>query len=254
MKKILCDIAIEAGKIALEGYNGNFNTFYKGEVDPVTEYDKKVQEYIVKRLRTEFDNINIFAEEDDLQEDTDKMTAFIDPIDGTVNYAHRLPMFCSSIGIYNGKESIAGVVYIPVLDELFFAERGKGAFLNDKKIEVSNQENLKRSVFATGFPYDKHISKRNNIDNFSRMLKKIQGIRRMGAAAIDMCYVACGRLDGFWELKLKPWDYAAAAIIAKEAGAVVDSFNSREWDLFDDSIILGGEKTVKNMKEVLLYD
>jgi len=250
--EMLCDIAKEAGKLALKGYYGDFETFYKGDVDPVTEYDKKVQKLIVSRLKENIEGIKIFAEEDDLQENTDKLTAFIDPIDGTVNYSHRLPFFCVSIGVYNGKEPVAGVVYIPVLEELFYAQKYEGAFLNGRKIDVSDKNDLKRCAIATGFPYDKHISEKNNINNFSKMVKKVQGIRRMGAAAIDMCYVAAGRLDGFWELKLKPWDYAAAVMIALEAGAKVRSFESEDWDVFKDSIILAGPNIINKMTEVLL--
>ncbi|MCK9225350.1 MAG: inositol monophosphatase [Candidatus Muirbacterium halophilum] len=228
----------QAGKMALEGFKGEFTTEYKDDVDPVTEWDKKVEKFLIDNIKQKYPEMGIFSEEDENRDLDKKFVAFIDPIDGTVNFSHKLPFFCVSLGIYRNGVAQMGFVYIPVLDEMFSAFRGKGAKLNGKKIQVSKTDKLNRSIIATGFPYDKHKSKENNVDNFSKMIVNVQGIRRMGCAAIDCCFVACGRLDGFWEIKLNPWDTAAGVLIAKEGGAEVTGFNGEDWDLLSGNIVL----------------
>lgn len=251
MFKIFKDIVYRAGKIALEGFKGDFKTYFKGDVDPVTEWDKKVEHFIISEIKENYPEFGIFSEEDENREINKEYTVFIDPIDGTVNFSHKIPFFCVSLGVYKNGVAQFGFVYIPVLDEMFSAFRGKGAWLNDIKINVSNNEDLKRCVLATGFPYDKHKSKKNNVDNFDNMIVNVQGIRRMGSAAIDCCYVACGRLDGFWELKLNPWDTAAGVLIATESGAKVSCIEEEDWDLVSENIVLTNGKIHESIIEIL---
>lgn len=171
----------------------------------------------------------------------------VDPLDGTNNYSQGLPVFCVSIGLQYRGETLLGVVYAPYLDELYTAIRGKGAFMNHVLIHVSDKTELDRSVLATGFPYDKGIHPVNNIDNLSRILPHLRGIRRMGSAAYDLCGVAAGFLDGYWELGLKLWDVCAGVLIVEEAGGHVEPFR-------DDrgiAILSGNPKIVEKMKEYI---
>jgi myo-inositol-1(or 4)-monophosphatase len=149
----------------------------------------------------------------------------IDPLDGTMNYAHGYPRFCVSVGIQREGKGEIGVVYDPLLDELFQAQRGKGATRNGKPLRVSKVDSLGRALLATGFAYDVHQSFDDNIDHFARFVKRARGLRRDGSAALDLCYVAAGRFDGFWELKLKPWDVAAGGLIVEEAGGRLSDFS-----------------------------
>lgn len=241
----------EAGKIALEGFRGDFTTEFKGDVDPVTEWDRKVEEFLISRIKERYPDMGIFSEEDENRDLDRKFVVFIDPIDGTVNFSHKLPFFCVSLGVYRNGVAQMGFVYIPVLDEMFSAFRGKGARLNGKKIKVSDTVELNRSILATGFPYDKHKSENNNVENFSRFIVRVQGIRRMGCAAIDCCFVGCGRFDGYWETKLKPWDTAAGVLIALEAGARVSGYNGEDWDLLSGEIVLSNGKIHEKMLSVI---
>jgi myo-inositol-1(or 4)-monophosphatase len=162
----------------------------------------------------------------------------IDPLDGTTNYAHGYPVFCISIAVEEKGTIILGVIYDPMRDEMFSAERGKGAFLNGDRISVSKINELSRSLLATGFPYDIRQSKENNLNYFSSMATKAQAIRRAGAAALDIAYVASGRFDGFWELKLMPWDMAAGVLLAAEAGGRITKISGEKWDIESQSILV----------------
>jgi myo-inositol-1(or 4)-monophosphatase len=152
----------------------------------------------------------------------------IDPLDGTTNYAHGYPRFCVSIGIEHRGVATLGVVYDPLLDELFSAVRGRGAMLNDRPLQVSEEARLDHAMFATGFAYDVHRSVEDNLDHFSAFAKTVQAIRRDGSAALNLCYVAAGRFDGFWELKLQPWDVAAGLLIVEEAGGRTSDFSGQQ--------------------------
>ncbi len=222
------DISREAGAILLRGFRSNKTVIsYKSKTDLVTDADRASEKHLVERISARFPDHAIVAEEGSRKEADGEYIWYVDPLDGTNNYAHGLPFFCVSIGVLSIKlkRVVAGVVYNPFLGELFTAVRGGGAFLNDEPIRVSGLDDIGVSLVATGFPYDKALSENNNLKEFSRIILRIQGIRRMGAAAIDLCYVACGRIDGYWEGKLKPWDMAAGSLIVEEAGGRVTTYN-----------------------------
>jgi len=228
MKPTLADIetlARNAGAILREGYDKEHDIKYKSEIDLVTEIDHASEKYLLGEINTRFPGGHIFAEESGETKGENEDIWYIDPLDGTVNYAHRVPIFCVSIAFASHETLELGAVYDPLLNEMFSAERRKGAFLNGKQIHVSKTTELKKSLLVTGFPYDTWNTPRNNFDYFIKLAKMTQGVRRLGSAALDGCYVAAGRFDGFWELSLKSWDVAAAALSAQEAGAKVSSID-----------------------------
>jgi myo-inositol-1(or 4)-monophosphatase len=176
----------------------------------------------------------------------------VDPIDGTINYTHALPIFCVSIALEINKEVVLGVVQLPMTGEKFFAEKGKGAYLNDKKIIVSDTEYLRDSLLVTGFPYGAKDNMDHCIDHFVNFVKLGLPIRRLGSAAADICYLACGRFDGFWEVNLNAWDVAASYLILLEAGGIVTDFNGGEYSIYDKQILASNGKNIhKEMIEVL---
>ena len=194
-----------AGALLLAGLNEGERTIeFKGDNDIVTEMDRRAEEIVSEALSSAFPGIAILAEEEGASGPASEMKWIIDPLDGTNSYAHRVPHFCVSIGLEVSGEPAVGVVYNPCLDECFTAVRGDGACLNGRPIRVSGTEELKRSLVATGFPYDRATSPENNVNYMAAFIPKIQGIRRMGSAALDLCYTAAGRFDGYWELKLQP--------------------------------------------------
>lgn len=192
------------------------------EIDLVTEVDKLSEELLVEKIKFAFPGDAILAEENGCY--GDKAADYrwvIDPLDGTINYAQGFPLFCISIALQHCQQTIVGVVYAPVLREMFWATLGEGAYLNGKRLQVSEKTKLSQGVLATGFPYDRAIHPDNNVNFFSKIVTKVRGIRRTGSAAYDLCNVAAGRFDGYWELKLNLWDIAAAQLIVKEAGGIV---------------------------------
>jgi len=215
------NLAHQAGAILRSGYNQEHQVAYKGVIDLVTEVDRASEDLLLAQINEHWPGSHIMAEESGVIKGDDNHTWYIDPVDGTVNYAHHIPIFCVSIGYAQAGIMKLGVVYDPMRDELFSAERGRGAWLNGKAIHVSNVTELQRSLLVTGFPYDAWNTAYDNFGNFVRFGKQTQGVRRFGSAALDACYVAAGRFDGFWELSLKPWDIAAGGLVAEEAGAVV---------------------------------
>ena len=228
MKPTLTDIeflARSAGAILREGYNKEHQIDYKSEIDLVTEIDHASESFLINEIQTRFPGGHIIAEESGETKGQNEDVWYIDPLDGTVNYAHQVPIFCVSIAFASHGILELGAVYDPLRDEMFSAERGKGARLNGKLLQASKAAELKKSLLVTGFPYDTWNTPRNNFDYFIKLAKMTQGVRRLGSAALDGCYVAAGRFDGFWELSLKPWDVAAAALIAEEAGARVSSID-----------------------------
>lgn len=216
-------IAREAGAIQRARYETALEIGTKSRpIDLVTEIDRACEEHIVATLRRERPGDDILAEEGGAHEDAGAAWRWvIDPLDGTVNFAHGYPCFCVSIGVeYRGVRTV-GVVYEPLRDELFEAVRGGGARRNGKPIAVSKEARFGRALIATGFAYDVHDAERDNLAQFSRVTKQAGGVRRDGSAAIDLCYVACGRFEAYWELKLHPWDVAAGILIVEEAGGRV---------------------------------
>lgn len=225
------DLAFTAGKIVREHFHSGFSIAYKGEIDLITDADKASEEFLVKAITQLYPQHAILTEEGGrLGNAASDYLWVIDPLDGTTNFAHRLPYFAVSIALLEKSEPIIGVVYNPISDELFAAEAGTGAWMNDHPIQVSQAANLKSSLLCTGFPYDMHL-KQNNVVNYARLIMQTQGVLRMGSAALDLCYVASGRLDGFWEFHLHPWDMAAGALIVKEAGGTVTGITNPRFDL-----------------------
>jgi myo-inositol-1(or 4)-monophosphatase len=215
------NLAREAGAILRAGYDTEHQVDYKGVIDLVTEVDHQSEAYLLGEVQRDFPEHHIFSEESGVIEGNEEDVWYIDPLDGTVNYAHHVPVFSVSIAYASHGILKLGAVYDPLRDELFSAERGRGAHLNGKRLQVSAVTQLRRSLLVTGFPYDTWDTPRDNFSNFVRFAKLTQGVRRLGSAALDLSYVGAGRFDGFWELSLKPWDVAAGGLICEEAGARV---------------------------------
>jgi myo-inositol-1(or 4)-monophosphatase len=220
------DLARGAGQVLRAGFNirpgfgEKRRVTYKGDINPVTEVDARADDYIIGEIRKRFPDHQIVSEESGTLEG-ELYSWIIDPLDGTVNFAHGLPGFCVSIGyVVNGEPEI-GVVYDPVMDECFSAVKGQGAWLNGEPIRASKLEQLDRALLVTDFSYDIRTHPVNNFDLFQIFTLKAQSVRWLGVAALDLCYAAAGRIDGYWVLDLEPWDVAAGLIIAREAGLVV---------------------------------
>jgi myo-inositol-1(or 4)-monophosphatase len=214
-------LAREAGAILRAGYNNEHQVRYKGVIDLVTEVDHQSEAFLLGEVQGNYPRHHIFAEESGIIQGNDEDIWFIDPLDGTVNYAHHIPIFCVSIAYASQGSLKLGAIYDPMRDEMFTAERGKGACLNGRPVHVSAVTELQKSLLVTGFPYDAWDTDQDNFANFVHFAKLTQGVRRLGSAALDLCYVAAGRFDGFWEMSLKPWDVAAGGLICEEAGAHV---------------------------------
>lgn len=215
------NLARQAGAILRTGYDTEHQVDYKGVIDLVTEVDHQSEAFLLGEVRRDFPDHHIFSEESGIIHGSDEHVWYIDPIDGTVNYAHHVPIFCVSIGYASGGVLTLGAVYDPMREEMFLAERGKGAFLNGRPLRASSAKELQRSLLVTGFPYNAWDTEQDNFANFVKFGKLTQGVRRLGSAALDLCYVAAGRFDGFWEMALNPWDVAAGGLICEEAGARV---------------------------------
>lgn len=223
----------KAGDILLAGFRSESTIIsYKSRTDIVTNVDNESEEYIVSAIREKFSGHTIVAEEGRGGESGGDFIWYVDPLDATNNFAHGIPFFCVSIGVYSriSGEVICGAVFDPCHNEMFHASRGNGAFCNGVRINVSETSDIGTALIATGFPYAKHDMERNNLREFSRFLPGIQCIRRMGSAALDLCYVAAGRMDGYWEPLLKPWDTAAGSLIVREAGGKVSKYDGSGYD------------------------
>lgn len=216
--------AHEAGKILLKKSRRRSKIILKGRVNLVTESDLVSEEYIVNAITKEFPKHSILAEEEDAYNKDPDLKWVIDPLDGTTNYAHDFPFYCVSIALEHKSEIVVGAIYDPERDEMFYAFKGGGAFLNRKRIRVSRQSRLESSLLATGFPYDIGTSREDNLRHFRRFAKLARGIRRAGSAALDLCYLACGRFDGFWELKLYPLGHGRRKNHCRRSGRKGDCF------------------------------
>ncbi|MGQ9478237.1 MAG: inositol monophosphatase family protein [Candidatus Bipolaricaulia bacterium] len=249
--EVALEAARRAGQLLREGFGSNQRFALKSSrLDLVTEYDRAAEELIIEAIRSEFPQHGLLGEEGSSYQASSAYRWLIDPLDGTTNFAHGYPIFAVSIALARGEELLLGVVYNPILDELFFAERGRGASLNGRPIRVSETDDLSRALLATGFPYDPgRIGL--NLRLFERFIYKAQAIRRDGSAALNLCYVACGRLDGFWEIDLKPWDLAAGALIVREAGGKVTTFSGGELDLDGDEVLASNGKIHQEMVTIL---
>ena len=217
----LQEIAERAGEILRAGYEQEHEVSYKGIIDPVTEVDKASEELLLREIQQRWPGSYILSEEAGVTPGDREHAWYVDPLDGTVNYAHNIPFFSVSIAYAHRGVVQLGVVYDPLRHEMFSAERGKGAQLNGKPVHASETSEMRRSLLVTGFPYDAWNTKSDNFGNFVHLAKMTQGVRRFGSAALDAAYVGAGRFDGFWELSLRPWDVAAGGLIAEEGGAIV---------------------------------
>ncbi len=247
------ETAIKAAKnaapILLENY-GKLKTdqvSLKGARDFVTETDKKSEKEILATIQSRFPDHSILAEESGKHELKSPYQWIIDPLDGTVNYIHEIPVFCISIGLeYNGERK-AAVILDPLRNELFTAEKGKGAFLNGKKITVSRNPNFGDAILATGFPFRIHERLDPYLKMFKNIFTQVAGIRRCGSAAIDLAYTACGRFDGFWEMGLSPWDIAAGLLLIEEAGGIISGFDGKPATSATSDLVCGTTHTHKKL-------
>jgi len=240
-----------AGRFLMENLHGGFKVARKGEIDLVTEIDVEAERLIVSRLKAAFPDHAVLAEEMHAGTLPGGCTWIIDPLDGTTNYAHGFPVFSVSIGLEIAGVIEWGIVYNPNLQEVFVARRGDGAFLNGHPIRVSQTESLVSSLVATGFPYDIRTSSQNNLDYFHAFALRTQGVRRAGSAALDLCYVAAGRLDGFWEFKLNPWDVAPGYLMVREACGRVTNHGGTFGSVYDRECLATNDRIHEQMMAVL---
>jgi myo-inositol-1(or 4)-monophosphatase len=240
----------KAGDYLRDHLSGDFEVEHKGLRDLVTRVDRGSQALIVEEIEHAFPEHSIMAEEGFQTQKDSPFTWIIDPLDGTANYVHRVPFFCVSIALYKSGEPYVGVCFNPVSRELFWAQAGKGAFMNDARIRVSSTELLIDSLLVTGFPYV-HSDIDTVMARFTRIVKASQGVRRFGSAAMDLCYVAAGYLDAFWEIGLKPWDVAAGVLILLEAGGTVTSLDGSAFDMTKGDILASNTKVHKELEGLM---
>lgn len=243
IKIVLLETIKEAGALVQSFFEKQqFTIDHKDGVNNlVTEVDQASERLIVERIKANFPDHGYIGEEYGHAHEEAEYQWVIDPIDGTVNFAHGVPLCCVSIGIAHKGEMVLGAVYNPMINELYFAEKGKGAYLNDKLIKVSQNANFETAFLVTGFPY--HFPEKTDpVKIFSHFAQKKMPIRRLGSAALDLCWVATGRFDGFWEYNLQPWDIAAGMLIAAEAGAVCTEFNGAPMHLFSKELLVTNGK------------
>ena len=229
--------AKEAGRVQMLHFGHSHQVEYKGEINPVTIVDKLCEQAIVQNILDAFPDHDLLTEESSFESKGSPWRWIIDPLDGTTNYFHGYPCFCVSIGLEVEGEMRLGVIYNPVLEELFHTERGKGAFLNGNRISVSREDDLDRSFLCTGFPYDVREYADFYLLYFRQLMVKSFAIRRPGSAALDLCYLAAGRFDGFWELKLHAWDVAAGSLLVTEAGGRVTDFQGRPFNIYSEEML-----------------
>lgn len=249
MKKELIKIIKNAGKILKEGFYTDKSISFKAKKDLVTQFDVAVEQYLKKKFSKKFKGFNIIAEESDNANIEFNNSIIIDPIDGTTNFVNGVPHTAISVGVYKNKKPYLAVVYNPILDELYTAKIGKGAYLNGKKLKVSQENNFQKALLATGFPY----SSGNDENDLNDVVKKIkdvlplcQDLRRLGSASIDLCYVARGTFDGYYEMNLKPWDVSAGVLILTEAGGMVSNISGNEYNLFEDKYLVATNGKIHN--------
>jgi myo-inositol-1(or 4)-monophosphatase len=232
------DLARRAGMLLLSRLEGQRDMVLKSRFELVTDADHASEELIIKAIAEQFPDHAIVAEESGGAQGESGYTWVIDPLDGTNNYAHGFPAFCVSLGLMKDGQLHLGVIYDPTRDELFSAERGQGARCNGRRLHVSETSTLAASLISTGFPYNFYeLDQDNNAREFNTLLGRVQGIRRPGSAALDLAYVAMGRLDAHWELQLKPWDSAAGALLVTEAGGHISDWRGDAWDPWNDRLL-----------------
>jgi len=239
-----------AGTILRNKLGSELRVSYKGAVDLVTDADRTAEEAIVKLVREAFPEHDILAEEQDYVRRESAWRRIIDPLDGTTNFAHGFPWFAVSIALEEQGEVVCWVVYQPCTDEMFSAVKGQGALLNQRPLRVSTVDQLDKALLATGFSYDRKTSDINNYDHFIHFQQVAQACRRPGVASLDLAAVAAGRFDGYWEMKLKPWDVAAGMLLVQEAGGVTD-FDGSKADIYGPRILASNGLLHSEMQRVL---
>lgn len=237
MEKFLKNLSLGAGKIIREGFGSTLKIDVKKNAGLVTDIDKKTEDYIISTIIKEYPESSILAEESGEMNKSESLKWIIDPLDGTSNFAHGFPWFCVSIGVEIDSEIKYGAIYNPILDELFYAQQGKGAFLNDKQINVSKVARLEDSMVATGFSYLKDEPLKVEVERFRRVQQVALAVRRAGSAALDFAHVAAGRFSGFWEFGLNPWDMAAGFLLINEAGGKITSYTGGEVSVYDQHFV-----------------
>jgi myo-inositol-1(or 4)-monophosphatase len=238
VKRVGIAAAYKGQMVLLSHYSGGKpKVDKKGAIDLVTQADTESEKAIIGTIKNAFPDHAVLAEESGLNKGEADYKWIVDPLDGTTNFAHRLGLFAISIAFALSGDTVVAIVLSPVTRELFTAVKGKGAELNGSPINVSNAQTVSESLLVTGFPYNLIDGFNPLMTRFSNCLKASQGVRRLGSAAIDLCFVACGRFDGFWEQNLKPWDTAAGELIAREAGATVTDFSNKPFNIYKNEIL-----------------
>lgn len=240
-----------AGAFLREGLGRDKNVQHKGEINLVTKMDRESEDTIIRIISEAFPDDDILAEEGSTERRGTARLWVVDPLDGTTNYAHNYPVFAVSIALLVEGEAVVGAVYDPMRDELFTAKKGRGARLGREPIRVSSSSCVDKSLLATGFPYNLRREPGNLLEHFERFLLRAQAVRRDGSAALNLCYVAAGRFDGFWETGLYPWDLVAGALIIQEAGGQVTDYYGRPFDPFRGEILASNGLIHMEMMEIL---
>lgn len=255
---VAIDAAHEAGQVLRSWFEGALHIETKSsEADLVTQADREAEARVLQRLREAFPADGIVGEESGQVVQADGPCWYVDPLDGTTNFAHRFPHFSVSIGLHDGEHGLLGVVYDPMRDETFFARRGHGAWLRSprggrRRLVVTDTTRLDRSLLATGFGYDR--PRGGNVEEFGRLVRRVRGIRRAGSAALDLAYVAAARLDGYWEYALQPWDWAAGVVLVREAGGQVQTMRGEPWTLRGPSVCASGPALRQPLQLALRVD
>jgi myo-inositol-1(or 4)-monophosphatase len=251
---VAAEAALRAGAIQKARYGQLIEIHQKGEIDLVTEVDRACEDAILDVLRSRCPGHDIVTEETDLARTGSRYVWYTDPLDGTTNYAHGYPFFCTSVALTVDGRPVAGAVYDPIKEELFTGERGAGARLNGRPLRVSSCTALLRGLLVTGFPYDLRDDLTAKLRLFNRFMGQARAIRRDGAAALDLCYLAAGRIDGFWEERLQPWDMMAGTLLVEEAGGKVTRFDGTPVGVRADEIVAANPALHEAMLAVLRQD
>ncbi|MEP6958920.1 MAG: inositol monophosphatase family protein [Nitrospirota bacterium] len=252
---VAVDAAHQAGAVLVGFTRTGFRIEHKQIINLVTDADRQAEQCIIDVIHDAFPTHRVLAEERGLTEQPPSRYQWvIDPLDGTTNFAHGFPNYCVSIGVECDGHGIIGVVYDPTRDELFTAQIGQGAHLNGIPIAVSKTGHLDHALLVTGFAYDIRETSNNNLNHFARFALKVQGLRRTGTAALDLCYVAAGRFDGFWEVKLSPWDMAAGVVILREAGGAVTDFKGNPHSIYGQELVASNGPIHQLMLDLLQED
>lgn len=244
-------IARQAGDVLRQGYGNVRHIQQKGAIDLVTEFDKRSEEMILSAIQREFPDHAILAEESGRNEISSEYQWVIDPLDGTTNFAHGIPIFSVTMALFQNNSPILGVTYDPLRDEMFSAEAGLGATLNNRPIRVSTQASLEQAVISTGFPYDLRTNLRNNLAQFVQFQLRTTAVRHLASAALDCAWTAIGRLDGYWEFGVEPWDIGAGVLLVREAGGHVTSIDGNDDLLSRSSILVSNGLLHEQMFRVL---